>query len=411
MTDKTPAQSQPNQSTPNALPTFWVGDDASLTQLTEHIAQQSVIALDTEFIKRSTYYPILALIQVNTGHAIYLIDAPAVDLGKFWQVLASVPTLVWHACGEDLSIFYLLTNSPPLTNVFDVQIGMAYLTGNLQMGYSQAVRTMLGIELDKGESQSDWLMRPLSPQQIRYADEDVRYLLALYEATKTALMDKHTFAYACEDSLLYAKELHNSHHTPDDKLYLDYIAPDYNRLQLGVLQALIVWREQLARANNEPRSFILGKQALREIIAQLPQTHKQLALTTAKRSVIRRYGEVILTIIKKVQALPVQALPQLPPPSYTSKHKPFKSALNDAIATHSQSTQIPSNLLLRQRWINHLLYMVYQELPAQALPDGLMGYRQPWVMETLLPLLYQYKTQIDAGFGYGLLAQNADTKA
>lgn len=389
-----------------SLPTFWVHTDKELADLIWQISQQPIIALDTEFIRRTTYYPILALLQINTGTGIYLVDAPNLDLTPFWQALRQVPTLVWYACGEDLLIFYSLTNSPPLTNVFDVQISVAYLTGKLQMGYSQAVNELLDIALDKAESQSDWLARPLSAKQIQYADNDVRYLLALYQFIKDALTHTLSFECAIEDSLLYAKELHASHHTPDDKLYLEYITPDYDSTQLAALQALVAWRENIARAANEPCSFVMSKQVLREIITCMPQNIKQLALTPIKRSVLRRHGEAIIAIVKHAKTLPTDALPSLPLPRHTSKHKPFKKALENAIKTHSQATHIPANLLLRHRWINQLLYMVYQDLSINTLPDGLKGYRYQWVVDVILPLLYQYKAQIKQGFD-GSMTQNS----
>lgn len=381
----------------NALPRYWVDTTNALATLVDEIDQADIIALDTEFIKRTTYYPILALIQVNTGKAVYLIDAPRLDLSEFWQALTEVPKMVWYACGEDLGIFYLLTDCPPLTNVFDVQIGVAYLSGRLQMGYSQAVNEILGIELDKGESQSDWLARPLSDNQKRYADHDVRYLLALYEVVKDTLDKKGILAYVNEDSLLYAKELHANEHISDDKRYLEFLAPNYNKQQILVLQALIMWREALARAKNEPRTFIINKQALREIILTLPTTIKELAQTTINRKSLRLYGQEIIKLIKDAKSLPQDTLP-LTEPTYTGKQKPFKNTLDQAILTHSKQLGIPQNLLMKGRWINELLYLVYQDIPPVHLSDGLMGYRHDWVIQTVLPLLYQYRLNIISGF-------------
>lgn len=383
-----------------SLPRYWVDSPDDLASLIDEINTRQVIALDTEFIKRTTYYPILALIQVNTGKAVYLIDAPKLDLQNFWQVLTKVPTMVWYACGEDLGIFYLLNKCPPLTNVFDVQIGVAYLTGQLQMGYSQAVHEVLDMALDKGESQSDWLMRPLSDNQKRYADHDVRYLLALYECVKHALTHKNLLNFVIEDSTLYAKELHTSSNITDDELYLEFLVPNYTHEQVAVLQALIVWREKLARAKNEPRTFIIAKQALREIIQSLPTTTKTLSKTTLNRRSIRLYGQDIINIIKRTQAMSKKDYPPLPAPTYTSKRKPFKNTLEKAINEHSQHLGVPPNLLLKGRWLSELLYLIYQDTPADALElsDGLMGYRHEWVVNKVLPLLMEFKAEIRAGF-------------
>ena len=100
-----------NQAACDGLPTIWVQNDDDLYALIDEIDASDVVALDTEFIKRTTYYPILALIQINTGNAIYLIDAPKLDLTEFWQALAEVPIMVWYACGEDLGIFIYWPNA------------------------------------------------------------------------------------------------------------------------------------------------------------------------------------------------------------------------------------------------------------------------------------------------------------
>ncbi len=391
------------------LPVKWVKTHDELYELIDKIDSIDVVALDTEFIKRDTYYPILALVQVNTGEAVYLVDAPSLDLTEFWEALCEVPSMIWYACGEDLGIFYLLADSPPLTNVFDVQIGVAYLTGKLQVGYSHAVSEILGVVIDKGESQSNWLTRPLTHEQEMYAINDVRYLLALYEAVKQALTKKNILPYAQEDSMVYAKELHQNQHLNDDQLYLEHTAPTYTQEQLAVLQGLTIWREVLARATNRPRSFIIGKQPLREIIETLPTNMKGLAYTTLNRSVLRRYGAEIIRVILESKALPKSKMPAKMP-VYTSKTKPFKPALDKATDAQARLLNIPSSLMLRGRWTHDLLYHVYQGLATEdvgALPDGLQGYRRAWIVDTVLPLLYEYEKSIRDGFDDEIIDANA----
>lgn len=376
------------------LPVHWVDSDDALYRLIDEIDSVDVVALDTEFIKRTTYYPILALVQVNTGRGIYLIDAPKLDLSEFWQALIEVPTMVWYACGEDLGIFYLLAKCPPLTNVFDVQIAVAYLSGKLQMGYSQALSEILGVEIDKGESQSNWLARPLTADQETYAINDVRYLLALYDAVQDALKARQTLTYAIEDSQSYAIDLHATQTLADDQLYLDLVAPIYTRRQLALLQQLTMWREALARATNEPRSFVLGKQALREIVQFMPDNIRALARTTINRAVLRRYGEEIVRIVRQVNAIGEDKLPPMPLPTYHSKDKPFKNPLNDAIERFAQARQVPSNLLLKNRWMNELLHIAAYDLDIDHLPVELHGYRQALVVDEILPILREYKAHI-----------------
>lgn len=376
------------------LPVVWVDNAAQLQQLLDELGEVPLVALDTEFIKRDTYYPILALVQVNTGRAIYLLDAPKLNLTAFWQALSRVPTMIWYACGEDLGIFYLLSDCPPLTNVFDVQIGIAYLTGILQAGYSQAIQEVLSIAIDKGESQSNWLARPLSEEQRQYAINDVRYLPALYHSVKDALAQRGVLDYVIEDCQHYANELHTTQHLPDDQLYLDLIAPTYHRRQIALLQQLSVWREELARAVNQPRTFIISRQALREIITEQPTTIKALARTTINRGSLRRYGDEIIKIVQQVKTLKDDDLPPLPAPTYHSKEKPFKNQLNAAIERFANEIGVPSNLLLKNRWTNEMLLAVAYDWQFEQLSPELQGYRRSWIESEMMPILRHYKEHI-----------------
>lgn len=384
------------------LPTQWVKTADELYELIDEIDSVDRVALDTEFIRRDTYFPILALVQVNTGKGVYLVDAPrlsrdGVGLGDFWQALCEVPQMVWYACGEDLGIFYQLADCPPLSNVLDVQIGVAYLTGELHIGYSCAVQDFLGVVLDKGESQSDWLARPLSESQERYAIDDVRYLFALADKVEQALSDKGLTAYVAEDCQTYAKELHETCHETADKAYLNFIAPNYTHEQITVLQTLCEWRETLALASNIPPSFVIGKQPLREIILILPKTFKELSTTTLNRGSLRRYGDEILAIIKTARALPISERPPMPSPNYTSRDKPFKNELKALIDTCSQDTNVPTTLILKNRWIDELLWAVAGG--GAITSHALCGYRRAWVDEKVLPLFEKYKDDIVEAMG------------
>lgn len=373
-------------------PFFWVRTEDELYELIDKIDTLDRVALDTEFIKRTTYFPILALVQINTGTGIYLIDAPKLDLSDLWQALSEIPQMIWYACGEDLGIFYLLSDCPPLDNVIDVQIGVAYLTGDLQVGYSRAINDFLGVNLNKTESQSDWLARPLTDEQENYAADDVRYLLLLFDVVNQGLIKKGTDSYAWEDSQTYAKELYLTYTLPDDKLYLSYSTPLYNQQQIAVLQAVTMWRESLARATNQPCPFIIGKQALREIVTDMPTTLKALSCTTMNRSSIRMYGNELVAVIKSAKALPKDKQPAMPPPVYMTKDKPFRGELRALVASYSQKTGIPENLLLKNRWLDEI--MAATATDSALTTHALLGYRYEWIKNEIMPLFGKYKSTI-----------------
>ena len=206
--------------TANDAAVTWVREQHQLDEVIKALAICGRVALDTEFIKRDTYYPRLALVQLNTGDHIYLLDAPQLQLAELWQALSDVDVAIWHACGEDLGIFYLLSGCPPLTNIFDTQIALSYLTGQLQMGYQQALADQLEIHIDKEQSQSDWLQRPLSDEQEKYAIDDVRFLPALYLQIEDKLKAQGLYDYVWADCQLYASDLYEAQHVEDDAMYL-----------------------------------------------------------------------------------------------------------------------------------------------------------------------------------------------
>jgi ribonuclease D len=411
MTDKTASIHDPAKITnPQAildalqasqqLPVHWVTDFDGLEACLDDLETCERIALDTEFIKRDTYYPKLALVQINTGEAIYLIDAPKLDLSEFWVVLEEMPLMIWHACGEDLGIFYLLSECEALTNVFDTQIALSYLTSQLQMGYQQALKDELAIDVTKGESQSDWLARPLTDEQEQYAIDDVRYLLSLYDALQAQLVAKDLVDKVTEDCQLYAKELYEAANVSDEATYLAMADFRYTGEQLAVLQAVSTWREALARATNQPKTFILKKQAVRDIVTELPSTMKHLThKTSMHRSMLRLYGPELLTVINEARALKETEQPPKIMAPYRSKDKTISKAVQKIVDAYEAETGVPANVLMRKKWLSQLYEVVAYDLPLEQLPEGLKGWRYPWVVETVIPLIATHKEALQAGMG------------
>lgn len=386
-----------------------IADDAAVTwvrqqyQLDEVIAALKIcgrVALDTEFIKRDTYYPRLALVQLNVGDHIYLLDAPQLQLREVWQALSEVDVAIWHACGEDLSIFYLLSDCPPLKNIFDTQIALSYLTNQLQMGYQQALDEQLDMHIDKEQSQSDWLRRPLSEEQEQYAIDDVRFLPALYLNIEYALKKQGLYDYVWEDCQQYAHDLYDAQCVDDDDAYLTMADYRYNSQQMAILQAVATWREQLARATNQPRTFIIKKQAVREIVTEKPNTLRELAhKTTMHRSMLRLYGAELLGVIQDANALPIAEHPACLVAPYRSKNKVLSQAVQNAIDKHAEQIGVPASVLMRKKWLTQLYEVIALDKAWTQLPEGLQGWRYAWVTQTLIPVITVHKTELQQGMG------------
>lgn len=384
----------------DAAAVTWIREQCQLDEVIDALAVCGRVALDTEFIKRDTYYPILALVQLNTGDHIYLIDAPKLQLDALWQALLKVDVAIWHACGEDLGIFYLLSGCPPLTNIFDTQIALSYLTGQLQMGYQQALDDQLDMQIDKEQSQSDWLRRPLSDEQEQYAIDDVRFLPALYLSLEYELKSKRLYDYVWADCQLYAAELYAAQHVEDEAMYLTMADYRYNSQQMAILQAVATWREALARATNQPRTFVLKKQAVREILTEKPSTMRELAhKTTIHRSMLRLYGEELLKIIIDARALSTAEHPDLLPAPYRSKNKVLSKAVQQAIAVQAEQIGVPEGVLMRKKWLSQLYEVIAYDKDLAEMPLGLQGWRNQWVTQTLIPVIEEHKVELKQGMG------------
>lgn len=378
----------------------WVREQDGLAEVIDALAICGRVALDTEFIKRDTYYPRLALVQLNTGNHIYLLDAPQLQLGAFWQALSEVDVAIWHACGEDLGIFYLLSGCPPLTNIFDTQIALSYLTGQLQMGYQQALDDQLDMHIDKEQSQSDWLQRPLSDEQEQYAIDDVRFLPALYLSLEYELKKQGLFEYVWADCQLYASDLYDAQHVEDEAMYLTMADYRYNSQQMAILKGVATWREELARSTNQPRTFVIKKQAVREIITEKPSNMRELAhKTTMHRSMLRLYGEELLKVIKEAKNLHPAEYPDCLLPPYRSKNKVLSKAVQQAIDEQAEAIGVPANVLMRKKWLGQLYEVIAFDKNLSELPEGLKGWRNEWVTQTLIPVINKHKTELQQGMG------------
>ena len=159
-----------------------------LAFLNEELLTKSYIGVDTEFRRTTRDNMRLALLQVNDGEEIYLIDAIAISdpMGNASFLHSKSVVKIFHSCKEDLEAVYSWTNEE-MVNIFDTQIANAFLDSEYSISYQGLVEKMLGITLDKKETRSNWIRRPLSDAQLKYAALDVEYLIHLYVEQKEKL--------------------------------------------------------------------------------------------------------------------------------------------------------------------------------------------------------------------------------
>jgi ribonuclease D len=369
-----------------AIDIQWILDDASLARHCTDWRRLPFVALDTEFMRVDTFYPIAGLLQVGDGERAFLIDPLSIgDWSPFAELLED-PALVkvLHACSEDLEVFLRLTGSLP-SPLFDTQLAAGYLNLGFSMGYSRLVQEVLGIELPKGETRSDWLQRPLSPTQISYAAEDAQHLAEVYRVLQPKLSaDK--LAWVLEDGAELIANLRRE--TDPDQLYREAkLAWKLSPQQLAVLRALCAWRERQARARNQPRNRIIREHSLWPLAKTQPDNLVDLArIEDMHPKTVRQDGETLLKLIKQAASLPPAEWPEALPAPLPLESTALLKKLRAVGQREAERLQIAPELMLRKKSLEALLKSGYPDGPYQ-LPDNLRGWRRELMGEALLAAL------------------------
>ncbi|MGA4446485.1 ribonuclease D [Ectopseudomonas chengduensis] len=364
----------------------WILDDASLA---EHCAAWQAlpfVALDTEFMRVDTFYPIAGLLQVSGGDGAYLIDPLRISDWRPFAALLEAPTVVkvLHSCSEDLEVFLRLTGSLPAP-LFDTQLAAGYLNLGFSMGYSRLVQALLDIELPKGETRSDWLQRPLSELQVRYAAEDVSHLVEVYHALMARLAPQKV-EWILEDGAELVANL-GREVAPEDAWRDAKLAWKLSRQQQAVLRALCAWREREARARNQPRNRILREHSLWPLARTQPDNLVALArIEDMHPKTVRQDGETLLQLIREAAALPPEQWPEALPEPLPIEASALLRKLRAVGQREGEHLDIVPELMLRKKTLEALLKSGYPNGPYQ-LPDSLRGWRRELMGQALLDCL------------------------
>ena len=248
---------------------------AELAVFCAKLKGQPFVAVDTEFMRETTYWPKLCLIQAAAGSAEACIDplAEGIDLEPFLEIMRDKSILkVFHAARQDVEIFNNLNAMP--VPLFDTQIaGMAAGFGE-QIAYDALVRQMLKIELDKSSRFTDWARRPLSENQLTYAIADVTHLAALYPILRERLEKEGRIGWVTDemtnltDPAVYDVEPENA--------WKRLRPRKHTAKYLAVYKAVAAWRERMAQSRDQPRGRILKDEAIDEVATQAPTDADQL---------------------------------------------------------------------------------------------------------------------------------------
>lgn len=369
--------------------------DAELADACVHWQQSPALALDTEFMRVSTFYPELGLLQIADANAVTLVDPLGIRNWEPFKALMLDERIVkvLHSCSEDLLVFFTFLKILP-TPVFDTQIAGALLNEGNSLSYQNLVKTRFGVELPKGETRSDWLQRPLTPEQLDYAALDVAYLYRCWQDQHSALQQKGRESWLQEECrrLLGNYQSEFTHDYSD--YYLNFKAAWQLRPRpLFALQKLAIWREERARKRNRPRSWILKDTALFAIANSMVSSRAQLAaIEDVSDNFVRHEGDSVLALVQQArEAAEADCPPPLPQP-LNNGEKQLLRRMQDLVEQRANEIGLPQEILGRKRALMPLLYAVLALPPGASLdesqlPEELTGWRRETILQPLLKLL------------------------
>lgn len=340
------------------LPHIWVDQDEQLAALCQQWQQLDELAMDTEFIRTDTFFPRPALLQIGDGSACYLLDVLTLkDLEPLKKLLTQGPLKVFHSCSEDLEMLAHWLDVLPQPLV-DTQLAAAFALQDAGMGYQRLVEDLLNLKLEKGETRSDWLQRPLTASQQKYAAQDVEYLLPVWHRLQTKLQELGWLDAVLEESRWLVTEAQAQ---SSDQAWLRLKqAWQLNAQQLAVLQALSLWREETARRKNRPRSRVAADDLLQALAARQPRQVAEMAsLDEATPGWVKRYAEEVLQVIAEATQLSEDQWPEVRVSPLSKEYKATRKQLRQALAEEAKQLDLPQELLARRKqqdaWLQALL--------------------------------------------------------
>jgi len=349
------------------------------------------IALDTEFVRTRTYYPQLGLIQMYDGERVVLIDPLTItDWTPFRDLLSNTQvTKYLHAGSEDLEVFLNAFGLQPQPMI-DTQILAAFCGRPLSWGFAAMVEEFTGLTIDKSESRTDWLARPLTERQCDYAAADVWYLLPI-AGKLMAETEQAGWLDAALDECRMVMQRRQETLQPQDAWREIGNAWQLRTRQLACLQLLADWRLRKARERDLAVNFVVREEHLWAVARYMPTSMGELDSIGLSGSEIRFHGKTLLALVAQAQALPEEALPEpllnlMDMPGY---RKAFK-AVKALVQTVSETNKVSVELLASRRQINQLLNWHWKLKPQTTQPELISGWRGAMMGDSLQALLREY---------------------
>ncbi|PCJ45752.1 MAG: ribonuclease D [Moraxellaceae bacterium] len=352
----------------------WIDSDSTLLAMIETLRNEPLLAVDTEFMRTDTFYPKVALIQIASPDNIYLVDPvslTSLDALKSLFYSEQLEALVLHSCSEDLEVFKTLWQEVP-GKIFDTQIAAAYLNLERQPSLQKLLMLLLDIDLPKDETRSNWLQRPLTDNQKRYAALDVAHLLTVYRTLSDRLEIAGRTEWVNEDCQILLKKYSAS--VDFDNIYRSVgSAWKLQSQQLAVLKLLAAWRDRTAMKKNRPKGHVLKDAVLYDVAEKMPKNVKDLArcdsLSVGQQ---KRFGSELIEMVLEACALDSSLHPAVLDKPFSRSHKVLSKKLKAVVERIAASVDVPAERLASRKLLER--YAV-EKLNGRAVPSELIGWR------------------------------------
>jgi ribonuclease D len=320
---------------------------ADLSAACSRLAQHPVITVDTEFLRETTYYPLLCVVQIASPDEAVVIDALAegIDLKSFFELMANEKVLkVFHAARQDIEIIWHRANIVPHP-IFDTQVAAMVLGYGDSIAYDQLVERITGHRPDKTHRFTDWSRRPLSKEQVHYAEADVTHLRDVFAALDADLKRRGRSDWVSEEmEVLTSPKTYDFH--PErawERLKTRVRKPK----ELAVLMEVAAWREQEAQSRDVPRSRVLKDDAVGDIATHAPTSIDKLGnLRSLPKGFERsKWGADIVGAVQRGLARDLAALPKLEKPRNNSNGAAIVELLKVLLRMTSERHAVASKVI------------------------------------------------------------------
>ncbi|WFF43267.1 ribonuclease D [Salinicola endophyticus] len=327
-------------------PIEWIDTPAGLAAACAALADAEVLALDTEFFRETSFYPVPALVQLSAGERIYLIDPQAVAADEALRALLAggAPKLI-HACSEDLEVLALWAGVE-VAPLIDTQVAESLLGESAAIGYRGLVQARCGVDLPKEETRSNWLERPLSAAQLDYAALDVYFLPEIWSQQRQALEAQGRLAWLYEEcaALGAGRDVNAGERWYLRQRQLWRLTPR----QVEAYRLMTRWREAEVRRRDTPRGWLAKDGLLLAIAEAMPANRFELAAADGVTpALVKREGDALLALVKQAQHADEETLPTPPPvptaPAFKRRMKALKQVVGERAAALGLAPERLSN--------------------------------------------------------------------